>query len=289
MAIKRDIPAVKTIEELLRRYDLGSIETLHKNPMFAGQEIGNGADLNEYTSEGFYYCERNVTAATIANTPADWAFCLAVEHHAENGACKQTFSTYLPYQNSISRVYRRNYYNGTWGAWSWFVENKDLLDLTYPVGAIYLSVSATSPASLFGGTWVSFGQGRMLAGMNASDGDFNTVEKSGGSKDLQSHSHSLSSGTVSTKSLTGTFLNVAVQSSSSDVSATGILTERDATGEVVGYATSSKSANGTSYTDGFVIDASHNHTLSGNTSSTGAGSAGNLPPYITVYMWKRTA
>lgn len=27
------------------------------------------------------------------------------------------------------------------------------LDLVYPVGAIYLSVDATSPASLFGGTW----------------------------------------------------------------------------------------------------------------------------------------
>jgi hypothetical protein len=287
MTIKRDIPAVKTIEELLRRYDLGSIETLHKNPMFAGQEIGNGADLNDYTFPGFYYCELNVTAATIANTPVDWAFSLAVEHHAENGACKQTFSTYSTYQNSTSRVYRRNYYNGTWGAWSWLVENKDLLDLMYPVGSIYLSVNTTNPSVLFGGTWISFGEGRMLAGVNTSDSDFNTVEKSGGSKDLQSHSHSLSSGSVSTKSLTGSFLNVAVQSSATDISATGVMTERNADGEVVGYATSSKSGNGTTYTDGFTLNASHNHTLSGNTSSTGAGSAGNLPPYITVYMWKR--
>jgi hypothetical protein len=40
----------------------------------------------------------------------------------------------------------------------------------------------------------------------------------------------------------------------------------------------------------YTVDASHNHTLSGTTASAGSsGTNANLQPYITVYMWKRTA
>ena len=37
------------------------------------------------------------------------------------------------------------------------------------------------------------------------------------------------------------------------------------------------------------INASHDHTFSGNTGSTGDGNAGNLQPYITCYIWLRIA
>ena len=59
----------------------------------------------------------------------------------------------------------------------------------YPVGSIYLSVSSTNPSSLFGGTWVAWGSGRVPVGINTSDTDFSTVEKTGGNKNLQSHTH----------------------------------------------------------------------------------------------------
>ena len=44
-----------------------------------------------------------------------------------------------------------------------FVNGKSLLDLTYPVGSIYMSVNATSPQTLFGGTWTRLVD-RMLIG-----------------------------------------------------------------------------------------------------------------------------
>lgn len=63
------------------------------------------------------------------------------------------------------------------------IPNKQMIvEMIYPVGAIYMSVKSTSPASLFGGTWEVWGSGRVPIGVNASDSDFNTVEKTGGTK-----------------------------------------------------------------------------------------------------------
>lgn len=59
---------------------------------------------------------------------------------------------------------------------------EQVLAKIYPVGAIYMSVSQTSPSSLFGGTWTQWGSGRVPVGVDTSDSDFNTVEKTNGTK-----------------------------------------------------------------------------------------------------------
>lgn len=58
------------------------------------------------------------------------------------------------------------------------INNKTIFDLIYPVGSIYMSVNNTNSKDLFGGTWASWGQGRVPVGVNLS-GTFNTVEKTG--------------------------------------------------------------------------------------------------------------
>lgn len=75
---------------------------------------------------------------------------------------------------------------------------KNMFNLIYPVGCIYMSVSATNPATLFGGTWSAWGAGRVPVGINASDAEFNTVEKAAGEKshilttvEMPYHTHSL--------------------------------------------------------------------------------------------------
>ena len=72
-----------------------------------------------------------------------------------------------------------------------------VLQAIYPVGSIYINASvSTNPATLFGfGTWVAFGVGQVAVGLNGSDGSFNTLGQTGGSKDstLPSHTHSASS------------------------------------------------------------------------------------------------
>jgi hypothetical protein len=62
-------------------------------------------------------------------------------------------------------------------------------DRVWPVGSIFLSVVPTNPATLLGfGTWIAFAAGRVLAGIDAGDADFDSVEETGGAK---THSHSI--------------------------------------------------------------------------------------------------
>lgn len=74
---------------------------------------------------------------------------------------------------------------------------KLLIDLIYPVGSIFMSTSSTNPGTyLPNTTWTAWGSGRVPVGINTSDDDFKTVEKTGGEKkhtmtidELVSHTH----------------------------------------------------------------------------------------------------
>ena len=35
----------------------------------------------------------------------------------------------------------------------WKLNGVDIFDAIYPIGSVYISVTSTSPATLFGGTW----------------------------------------------------------------------------------------------------------------------------------------
>ncbi|QKN88179.1 long tail fiber, distal part [Acinetobacter phage Abraxas] len=80
--------------------------------------IPAGADLNTYTSEGFFNCPLNVTAQTILNTPFGAsassqmsAFSLLVEASA---GVKQTLSLYA---SGATRTWIRGIYQGSPSAW----------------------------------------------------------------------------------------------------------------------------------------------------------------------------
>jgi hypothetical protein len=62
------------------------------------------------------------------------------------------------------------------------VHVNELLDRVYPIGSIYMSIQATDPCTIFGGTWRSWGSGRVPIGVNTSDSDFNIPNKAGGGK-----------------------------------------------------------------------------------------------------------
>lgn len=123
----------------------------------------------------------------------------------------------------------------------------------WPVGSVFIAVVSTSPATLLGGgTWAAFGAGRMLVGRDSGDTDFDTAEETGGAK-------------------------------------TVTLTEAQIPGHVHGETAPTSASSGALK---FAIDtnASGSQAAGLNTASTGGGEAHpNMPPYIVVYMWKRTA
>ena len=134
----------------------------------------------------------------------------------------------------------------------------EVLKKAYPIGSVYINASnATNPASLLGfGTWVAFGAGKVMVGLDAGDTSFDTVGETGGEKthtltiaEMPSHNH-------------------AIKSQSGNYPATD-------------------------FTDkGFERSGASNYELNNTTNIANAGSGqahNNLQPYIVVYFWKRTA
>ena len=127
-----------------------------------------------------------------------------------------------------------------------------IFDMIYPVGSIYMSVNSVNPSTTFGGSWVSWGSGRVPVGINTNDSDFNYAEKEGGEKshtlniyEIPSHSH-------------------------------GILMTQQA-GHTAWGSTTTFSGGESDYNANYCAPRGGNQ------------SHNNLQPYIVCYMWKRIA
>lgn len=136
----------------------------------------------------------------------------------------------------------------------------NVVDLVYPVGSIYMSVNSTNPSAIFGGTWEQI-QDRFLL----SAGSTYSAGSTGGEathtltiNEMPSHRHERARDLLNNQILGesgGTYSNVV-----------GLTFN---TGKYV-------------YTD-----TTHNNVV---TDYTGGGQAhNNMPPYLAVYIWKRTA
>ncbi len=164
---------------------------------------------------------------------------------------------------------------------------KELVDLIYPVGSIYLSVDSASPASLFGGTWEPVsGQFLLASGDGYTAGntggeeahtltsDEMPVHHHSGSTDSDgSHSHSYGSGKYVHLTTDG---DTGADTYSGNISGSGYKLPRSKDSE--NYSHGSSTASGGSHTHSFT------------TGYAGGGAAhNNMPPYLVVNVWKRTA
>lgn len=155
-----------------------------------------------------------------------------------------------------------------------------ILDMVYPVGAIYMSVNNVSPQTFIGGTWVAWGAGRVPVSVDTTNSNFNTVEKTGGAEtvtlttsQMPSHTHSCGNGLTDTTYAYGIGLNY------SEVTVTGYFAKAPSSNN---YGSTNSGTRKTNLHGTF----SHSHSIG----SAGSGSShNNLQPYITCYMWKRTA
>lgn len=178
---------------------------------------------------------------------------------------------------------------------------EETLQTIYPVGAIYISVSPTSPETLFGfGTWEEI-RGRFIIGA----GDGYSAEETGGEaahtltvNEMPAHEHTATTTQSSEHTHTGT-------AASAGSHYHGTWGEINWSGPFGIYKAGyyAGSAGGTDYDDNFVktsTDGAHTHTVTVNSGgahthsitvkSTGGGTAhNNIPPYFAAYIWRRTA
>ena len=148
----------------------------------------------------------------------------------------------------------------------------------FPIGSIYTNSSvATNPATLLGfGTWTAFGAGRVMVGFNASNALFDTAEETGGNADAITVSH--------THTFSGTTSTIGGHQHEESVGTVNTF----GTGGT--YSKGNYGGTGSGSVDLTNTAGSHDHTYSGTTASTGSsGTNANYQPYITVYLWKRTA
>jgi hypothetical protein len=159
----------------------------------------------------------------------------------------------------------------------------------HPVGSIYINATvSTNPGTLLGfGTWTAFGAGRVMVGFNSGNALFDTAEETGGSADAitVSHTHTATS-TVTDPSHTHALLGAGMGGESTGLS-------NAQTRNVQGSnATTSPGYVQTAPTGGgdYIQTSATGITVATTTASAGSsGTNANYQPYITVYMWKRTA
>ena len=177
----------------------------------------------------------------------------------------------------------------------------DPLD-AWPVGSVFISVVATSPETLLGGgTWVAFGAGRVLVGLDSGQTEFDTVEEVGGAKTVtltaaqsglpqhthvqdshnhtqdahthtqNSHTHVITSQTATTGSATsyehGTLDTSSAETEATEVTAATTATNQNATA-------TNQAATAVNQNAG---------------PSVAAEAHSNLQPYIVCHFWKRVA
>lgn len=153
------------------------------------------------------------------------------------------------------------------------------LDAAHPVGSIYMSTTLATAADVeaaLGGTWVAWGAGRVPVGVDTGDTSFDTVEETGGSK---KHTHTIDAR-----------LRIWFGVAGMETSKAFDIIDENGNGGTMSQGTSLLSS---------TTCARNNAAQNATTSFTHDGfgqkiigksySESTLQPYITCYMYKRTA
>lgn len=132
----------------------------------------------------------------------------------------------------------------------------DIILSLYPVGSIVFNADGVNPSTYIGGTWEAWGSGRVPVGVDVEQEEFNTTEKLGGAKAV----------TLTTAQIP-THHHSYVHRPGGSVS--GL---KQGTGGTI---------------DPLMAFVGNTPDVTGDAGS--GQSHSNLQPYITCYMWKRTA
>ena len=173
-----------------------------------------------------------------------------------SGITASLVSTFNNKQNALNTSQLAAVNSGITQALVSIFDQKPTLDIIYPVGSIYMSVNSTNPSTLFGGTWEQIKDRFLL-----SCGNTYANGSTGGEAthtltvdEIPSHKHAFA------------------------------VNQPDMGGDIV--------YNGPAYVNSIGVNnpAYSNGGYLPNVGRTGGDQPhNNMPPYLAVYMWKRTA
>lgn len=180
------------------------------------------------------------------------------------------------------------------------------LNTLFPIGSIYTNATnATNPGTLLGfGTWVTFGAGRVPVGFDATNPLFDTAQETGGSADsvVVTHTHTATttlastththSGTTSTAADHEHPSGIRVEALAATYGTAYVAPSGDMLDHISGPTTNSTNTLGAGSHSHTITTGNNSVTPTASTTNTSTGVAGtnqNYQPYITVYMWRRTA
>lgn len=152
------------------------------------------------------------------------------------------------------------------------------LQAIYPVDSLYLTFGTIHPTTALGfGTWVQI-KGKFLVGVDNTDTDFNVSGETGGAKNhthtdsFVSGSHALTVGELPATNPVS--LNVTTTGSGAPSAGS----TNPLAGDTVASTTSASNVVWAGN------DEAHSHSLTGGVQSTS-----NVPPYMAVFMYRRTS
>lgn len=151
------------------------------------------------------------------------------------------------------------------------------VDQIYPIGSIYMSVNSTNPSLLFGGVWEAITDRFLLAaGTNYLAGS------TGGQSSVALTTDNLPSHTHGSRELIGN-INLRRPTSNGDTASnpSGIITKSNASAT---FSAAFSTASFSHHPHLITVNATHTHNSVGNNVA-----HDNMPPYLAVYVWKRTS
>lgn len=208
-----------------------------------------------------------------------------------------------------------------------YVDTNDnaIVNKIYPVGSIYMSVTDSTAAAVqarFGGTWERISEGKALFGYSTTDSAFQTIGSGGGSKSINlqhkhtvdKHTHYMEAYTSGNSGNTGdctlTINQVPAHShtvgtrspgygqawkanGASSVASGSNFTAVGRGGDAAWYTETDSKGGGKAHSHSLN---NHSHKIEAYTNTSNPSTDNQLStaqsilnPYITVYMYKRTA
>ena len=163
----------------------------------------------------------------------------------------------------------------------------NVLNKVYPIGSIYMSVNSTSPATLFGGTWVQIQDTFLL-----SAGESYTAGATGGeathtltAQEMPIHGHNVHVFNANTTTYDA-YVYDQLGTGFAKASSGGRIVASTLAWQNASFKTAGRGWEGLTPS----VTTAGNGDLAGATGANGGdGEHNNMPPYLVVYMWKRTA